>query len=683
MFGTSRFSTRALSLVLPALLASGCGSAVVGAATGDLQGVSVTVTPTTSTVYPSQAVPLAAAVTGTADTSVTWSIVQGAAGGTISATGLYTAPSATGVFHVLATSRANPAASGSATVNVTSTPPPADGPMTTANRTSGVAPLAVFFDAVDTSPAGAVSPFSWSSGIYQPADYEGTQYSWDFGDPNSGTWSQTGNSRNRATGYTAAHVYENPGTYTTNLTITELSGTTHTYSQTITVSAFAGTTYYVAANGSDSASGTSTSAALRTVDRAMAVALATSGPVQILFRRGDAFTTAGQWNITKAGPGIIGAYGSGNRPVITCSFDNGSGWNIFQFYQSAADWRVMDLEMHPTSTSATTGPAGPPVESQGVNMLLLRLKAVDFNDGIGWGDWTPIYTTPHDGMFVVESESTSPSGTYEAYVGGRRIALMGNYFHDTGSSHVLRVWQAVKGVISNNQLARPGGQRHALKLHGPQLNDGRPETRWVSITDNVFRASSTSQWTVSMGSQSEAASEADPVTHVVFERNLFTGSSSLVADLETEARNVIVRNNVFDDSLGNGTVAIIYSLRNPSLPAPSDVRIYNNTIYTTNAISQAFSIGAEVSNCRVRNNLFASPAGGTLIGGGGGSGWAADHNLLSSSPGFTGAAGGDFSLASGSPAANQGATLTEVREDFNRVARPVGTAYDVGAFESW
>jgi len=319
-----------------------------------------------------------------------------------------------------------------------------------------------------------------------------------------------------------------------------------------------------------------------------------------------------------------------------------------------------------------------------VNLLILRLKAVDWNNGIGWGDWTPIYSTPHDGLFVVESESTSPSGTYEAYVGGRRIALLGNYFHDTGTSHVLRVWQAHKGVISNNQAARPGGQRCALKLHGPEMNDGRPETRWVSISDNIFRASNTSQWTVSMGSQSNASTEADSVTHIIFERNRFTGSPSLVVDLETETRNTIVRNNVFDDSLGSGTTAVLYAQRNPLVPVPNDIRLYNNTVYSTSTDSQAFSIGSEVTNCRARNNFFgvSSSSGNTLIGGGGGTGWVADHNLLSATPGFANAGGGDFSLLSGSPATNVGATLPEVREDVVRTVRPRGTADDLGAFES-
>ncbi|HUW84930.1 MAG TPA: PKD domain-containing protein, partial [Phycisphaerae bacterium] len=91
------------------------------------------------------------------------------------------------------------------------------GAMTTASRTSGIAPLAVFFDAVD--PA---------SGVIQPADgdYASLGYAWDFGDPDAGTWSTNGNSRNTAMGYVAAHVYEQPGTYTATLTVTDTQGGT-------------------------------------------------------------------------------------------------------------------------------------------------------------------------------------------------------------------------------------------------------------------------------------------------------------------------------------------------------------------------------------------------------------------------------------------------------------------------
>jgi hypothetical protein len=52
-----------------------------------------------------------ATVTGAAVATVTWSVLEGAAGGAIDPTGLYTAPAAPGQYHVVATSTADPAAS--------------------------------------------------------------------------------------------------------------------------------------------------------------------------------------------------------------------------------------------------------------------------------------------------------------------------------------------------------------------------------------------------------------------------------------------------------------------------------------------------------------------------------------------------------------------------------------------
>ena len=56
-------------------------------------------------------------------------------------------------------------------------------------------------------------------------------------------------------------------------------------------------------------------------------------------------------------------------------------------------------------------------------------------------------------------------------------------------------------------------------------------------------------------------------------------------------------------------------------------------------------------------------------------------NNLTSNPMFKSAAGGDFSLQSGSPAINSGATLTDVSFDLNYGERPKGGSYDVGAVE--
>ncbi len=113
-----------------------------------------------------------------------------------------------------------------ATVRITVLSEPGTSPITVSlvpNRTSGVAPLAVFFDATDTKSTNTVRPF------------HELLYQWNFGDPNSGTWATSKKSKNTATGGVSAHVYEVPGTYTVSLVVTDADGNTATESIVITV----------------------------------------------------------------------------------------------------------------------------------------------------------------------------------------------------------------------------------------------------------------------------------------------------------------------------------------------------------------------------------------------------------------------------------------------------------------
>jgi WD40 repeat protein len=83
----------------------------------------VTVSPTTSALATDGSQTLNATVTGSSNTGVTWNIQEGAAGGSISAAGVYTAPpvvaNGTGTFHIVATSQADPTKTASATLTVT------------------------------------------------------------------------------------------------------------------------------------------------------------------------------------------------------------------------------------------------------------------------------------------------------------------------------------------------------------------------------------------------------------------------------------------------------------------------------------------------------------------------------------------------------------------------------------
>jgi len=102
----------------------GCGGGS-NSSTPAAQSVAVSISPAAVTLSPRSTEQFTASVTGATDTAVTWE-VNGTNGGnstvgTVSTTGLYTAPSAIPNPHsvfVVAVSQADPSKSGSATVTI-------------------------------------------------------------------------------------------------------------------------------------------------------------------------------------------------------------------------------------------------------------------------------------------------------------------------------------------------------------------------------------------------------------------------------------------------------------------------------------------------------------------------------------------------------------------------------------
>ncbi|MCB0339845.1 MAG: DUF4215 domain-containing protein, partial [Bdellovibrionales bacterium] len=150
-------------------------------------------------------------------------------------------------------------------------------------RTSGVAPLAVHFDAADTTGT-TNSPF------------RDLIYSWDFGDPNSGVWSTNGKSRNSASGPVSGHLYNDPGTYKAKVSVVDQFGNYNEKEIEITVtdanSFFAGTKttcISTSANFSGCPSGSQT---VTTSSFNTAMNYFDTGK-RVLFRRGETFNSTG------------------------------------------------------------------------------------------------------------------------------------------------------------------------------------------------------------------------------------------------------------------------------------------------------------------------------------------------------------------------------------------------------
>jgi hypothetical protein len=107
-----------LSAVLFALIAfwmAGCGG---GGGGGGTPAPTVSLTPSSTSLAPQANQNFAITVSSGSVPAVTWSVQEGAPGGSITPAGLYTAPANAGTYHVVATGQANPSLSLTATVTV-------------------------------------------------------------------------------------------------------------------------------------------------------------------------------------------------------------------------------------------------------------------------------------------------------------------------------------------------------------------------------------------------------------------------------------------------------------------------------------------------------------------------------------------------------------------------------------
>jgi hypothetical protein len=116
---TGTFTVVATSAADPSKTAT----ATVTVTTSASGAVSIAVSPSSVSVPTGAVQSFVATVTNSTNTGATWSVQEGAAGGTITSSGVYTAPPTAGTYHVIATSVADATKKATATVTVTSSTP--------------------------------------------------------------------------------------------------------------------------------------------------------------------------------------------------------------------------------------------------------------------------------------------------------------------------------------------------------------------------------------------------------------------------------------------------------------------------------------------------------------------------------------------------------------------------------
>jgi hypothetical protein len=564
-----------------------------------------------------------------------------------------------------------------------------------ASRYSGVAPLAVFFDASGTTAATTTRPF------------HDLEYRWNFGEtvaPGTGTWatgSRAGtSSRNHATGPVAAHVFETPGTYTVAITITD--GTSTVVNNCVQIAVldpdvvFAGTKTICLSSAGDftNCPAGATQVTDGTANFPTTVAANIAAGRRILVRRGETWTASTGFTLSVTGPGIIGAFGPGGDPKPIIQAGN---TDVFRLSSSSTpgitDWRIMDLEMDGSLNGTGVCSFGPPVTGNcsrgfraggGFNQLtLLRLSIHDVHNGATFS--SSVLGAGHslwDQLAIVDSSfarAVGGGGGYLTYLGAARLAYLGNTANDsTAAEHVLRVIHLSKGVISNNTLSTPATAKHVIKMHAPGAASGLFTEQGV-ISDNKLIGANNS-WTVSL--EPESASYDQRLRNLIVERNWFTAGVGTQVALILSGAEFTIRNNIMDMSGGAAHTCNTVTQRGIE-PAPTAVRFYNNTCYAGTGDVVATALGTTVTNITVQNNLASAPGTGTMVSGTGASGLAASNNLFNSTPAALFAnprpsAPAHFGLTSKSHAIGFG-MIVPVHSDFFGMTRQRGRRFDAGA----
>ena len=187
--GTGTFSATFNTAANQTITASDTVTAsITGTAAVTVPPVGISVSPASDTLGPAGKRIFVAAVSGTSNTAVTWSVEEGAVGGMVDVNGNYTAPTTQGTFHLAGTSVADPAKSASATVTVVPSGFLPAGTMTTPRYSH----TATLLNTGKALLAGGIASKNFIyRGIYSFCSGVSTDHAELF-DPTNGTFAPTG-----------------------------------------------------------------------------------------------------------------------------------------------------------------------------------------------------------------------------------------------------------------------------------------------------------------------------------------------------------------------------------------------------------------------------------------------------------------------------------------------------------
>ncbi|TYA78468.1 PKD domain-containing protein [Seonamhaeicola marinus] len=426
------------------------------------------------------------------------------------------------------------------------------------SRTSGPAPLAVYFDATGTTDTdNSISSFRQLG------------YSFCFGDNTNENWSLNGLSKNYENGGPlASHVFTQPGVYEVSLRVTNSTGQYSDTSVTITVldanTVFDNTNTVVISTGNDFSGAPI---------NAQQIANITSWPnwehnTRYLLKEGDDFSSLGNIWITDISNFHLGSFGNSTKPIVSSIYISMDEDNAATPPQNGV---IQGLAAHSISQRLMF-----------TNLLIYQNDVIGDGSSITFGAANTWYAINQRGnsqpedwkqsgpIFIVENHVNmqgDPTGPLNAIAGlGQHIAVLGNR-SELAKEHTLRIFGTYKAVIGHNILTGPATDetRHDFKLMSNGINDWPsdhsifepgtttevlPNTQYVRIHNNTFgRPDAPHSWHLQVAPQDDGRSGTiEGLRDIIIENNTFidgTIDDGVERGIHTLGHNIIERNNNF------------------------------------------------------------------------------------------------------------------------------------------
>ncbi len=408
----------------------------------------------------------------------------------------------------------------------------------------------------------------------------------------------------------------------------------------------AGTTYYVdCSNGSDAANGTSANTAWKSLTKANVASLSPGD--KLAFKRGCIWSgrlKAG-WKGTAAAPITIGDYGTGALPSIqTPPSLTSSRVEVTGDYQiiENLDVRTINTQVDPNCRNQRIGYfVGFNFIGTSANNILRNTKSSGNTIGVQIHDDSHHNKILNNEMFnngVMNKLTPDPSpdlGAWGMNLRGDDNEIAYNYIHDNN------------GVCAYDFSIQPG---NAIELYNADRNLIHHNK---VINDRVFSE---------VGHDGSHTANDNVWAYNIFISNTKT-SRFLVLHGANSSFGPVLRSKAFNNSI------YLYGPTSTGIGSSDNATIVkNNIVVATDQLTSSTEINQS-------NNIWWNPNGPAVVKKLG----PGDRKI---DPQFVNPTQGDLHLKATSPAINAGTTTgLSLSTDFDGNTVPVGTNYDIGAYE--